>query len=415
MLSHWSILLLISVLASSGTEELGSPNGLEWPEWGGPGRDFSVDVALNPDWTTRPPDVLWKRSLGNGHSAISASEGRLYTAFGARGDETVVALDAATGSTLWSASNSVSYQSHRVDYDGPHATPLVSGGRVIVVSIDASVRCYASDDGALLWSRDLVRDHAVQLPQSGYAASPVRWRDSVLLPGLGGSGPGALALSIVTGETLWAVEKFRSSHASPVIVDFGGRPHAVFHGMDWLFGLDPGSGGVLWKHRLRNNAADNVSFTPLWDSVGNQLILSHGYDRAGARGIRLALEAGSFSVSEAWRNPRLKVNFGNGVLIGRTLFASDGYSPSFLVAIDIDSGNLLFKKRGFQKATFLAVRDQLLILEEDGKLSIASTRGQFNVASTLQLPGLTAWVVPTLLGNTLYQRDRSSITAVRLP
>ncbi len=36
-------------------------------------------------------------------------------------------------------------------------------------------------------------------------------------------------------------------------------------------------------NRLRDGAADNVPFTPLWDAERQQLLLFHGYDEQGAR------------------------------------------------------------------------------------------------------------------------------------
>src|SRR5688572_5164801 len=51
----------------------------DWPQWGGPGRDFQVDApALASSWPPGGPKRLWSRPLGDGYSAILAEGARLY-------------------------------------------------------------------------------------------------------------------------------------------------------------------------------------------------------------------------------------------------------------------------------------------------------------------------------------------------
>ena len=78
------------------------PAAVEWPQWGGPGRDFkSASKGLSTSWPAGGPRKLWTRPLGEGHSSIVADAGRLYTMYREGERESVVALDAATGRTLW--------------------------------------------------------------------------------------------------------------------------------------------------------------------------------------------------------------------------------------------------------------------------------------------------------------------------
>ena len=111
-----------------------------WRQWGGPNRDFLVNVTgLADSWPPEGPPVIWTRPLGTGHSSILADGDRLFTMY-RRGDgrsrsgpweaeETVVAMDAATGATIWE----YTYDSGLEDFSfgsGPHATPLVVGDRL---------------------------------------------------------------------------------------------------------------------------------------------------------------------------------------------------------------------------------------------------------------------------------------------
>ena len=54
----------------------------DWPQWGGPNRDFTVTAPRLADaWPAGGPKRLWTRPLGAGHSSIVADGDRLYTMY----------------------------------------------------------------------------------------------------------------------------------------------------------------------------------------------------------------------------------------------------------------------------------------------------------------------------------------------
>ena len=74
----------------------------DWPSWGGPRGDFTVDAGrLAESWPDEGPPRLWERPLGRGYSAVIVQNGKLYTMYGDGNDDVLVALDVATGKTLW--------------------------------------------------------------------------------------------------------------------------------------------------------------------------------------------------------------------------------------------------------------------------------------------------------------------------
>src|SRR5215203_2661568 len=94
-----------------------------WRQWGGPNRNFIVNsTGLADKWAETGPPVLWARPLGTGHSAILVDDGRLFTMYRAGNgrakqgpwdaEETVIAMDAATGKTIWEHK----YPSRREDF-----------------------------------------------------------------------------------------------------------------------------------------------------------------------------------------------------------------------------------------------------------------------------------------------------------
>src|SRR5713226_10115861 len=83
----------------------------EWPQWGGPTRNFMSDAkGLASTWPSGGPKKRWSRGLGEGHSSILVDDGRLYTQYRPLGvmsvvrrsqEEAIIALEAATGRTVW--------------------------------------------------------------------------------------------------------------------------------------------------------------------------------------------------------------------------------------------------------------------------------------------------------------------------
>ena len=137
----------------------------EWLQWGGPTRDFLYDATgLAETWPAAGPPVIWTRPLGAGHAAIIAGGGRLYTMYrvahgeGGEGpwsrNEAVIALDAATGETLWEHA----YPSDVQDFGqgaGPHATPLLVGDRLFTIGTNKELHVFDAATGEILGGRGI--------------------------------------------------------------------------------------------------------------------------------------------------------------------------------------------------------------------------------------------------------------------
>ncbi len=387
----------------------------QWPHWGGPTRDFRAPASrLAPNWPENGPRRLWSRPLGHGHSSIVAAGDRLFTMWGKGTREHVVCLDAATGEVRWDTAYDVGYVNSNAKYAGPHATPSITGDVVVTVGIDGKVHALDIETGEVRWRRDLLLELDADIPQSGYAASPLLCGDLVLLPGQGTPGYGVIALRIANGSTAWARHGFLSSHATPLLVRIEERDIAVFHGTNRMYGIDPKSGDVLWTVSVRRNAIDNVSFPPLFDAKNSVLLVSHAYDGKGLQAFEVRRNGETWSAKRKWSNRRLKVEHGNGVILGRAAYASDG--SDYIVSVDLDTGRTRFKQRGIPKSTFLAAGDKLLVLDDDGDLHIAKpSEDDLGVLASATVIGPNPWAVPTIVGNTVYVRDRERVVALSLP
>ena len=76
---------------------------------------------------------------------------------------------------------------------------------------------------------------------------------------------------------------------------------------------------------------------------------------------------------------------------------------------------MLWQDRGFSHAMLLHAGNRMLILDEDGTLGLAEVSPKALVVhSRAEILHGPAWTPPTLIGSTLYVRDRHTIAALRV-
>ena len=392
-----------------------------WLQWGGPNRNFTSDVTgLASAWPAGGPRKLWSRPLGEGHSTVLVDGTRLYTMYRPLGataaqrtqEEAVVALDAATGKTVWE----FKYPAPTSDVDfregaGPHATPLIVANRVYAASSRKEIFALDKATGAKVWSHDLRKEYGAPEPGRGYSCSPIAYRTSVIVT-VGGGNQAVAAFDQQSGALLWKSGTFEHAPASPILIDVDGQTQLVVFGGDRVAGMDPASGAILWTHPHKTDWGLNIS-TPVWSD--HLLFVSSAYG-TGARVLELHQAQGKTSVAEKWFSNRMRVHIGTVIRLGGFAYGSSGdFGPAFITAVDMASGKIAWQDRSFARAQLLYADGKLIVLDEDGTLGLAtiSPAGLKVMAKASVLDHL-AWTPPTLVGTKLYVRDRKTIAALEL-
>lgn len=109
-----------------------------------------------------------------GYSGILYEGGRLYTMDRQGAQEVVMALDAATGSTLWECKyESPPHPKHEKEFNsGPRSTPLLVGNRLYTIGCTAKMHCLDADTGKVRWPHDLWKEFEdATFLNHGYASS----------------------------------------------------------------------------------------------------------------------------------------------------------------------------------------------------------------------------------------------------
>jgi len=397
----------------------------EWRQFGGPGRDFQVEASgLAESWPESGPTQVWSRPLGPGHSSVIVDDGRLFTMYrpGAEGEpwadeETVIALDAATGDTVWE----YSYPSAPLNFRfgaGPHASPLVVGDRVFTTGTNKQLHAFDKRTGEVLWSHDLVADFGAPptlirpAVKAGYGTSPTAYKHLVIVTA-GGSDQSVMAFRQDDGAVVWRGGQFLIAPATPILADVSGQTQLIVYGGQTINGLDPDTGDVLWTHGHETQGDMNNS-TPVWGD-DNVLFMTAAYN-SGSRAIRLTREGEDTQVEELYYTTGLKAMFGNVLRLGDYVYGSSGdFGPAFLVALNVTTGEEVWRLRGYGRSSFVHADGKAIMLTEDGQLVLARLSPDgMTVLASADLLETTAWTAPTLVGTRLYVRDRAKIMALDL-
>jgi outer membrane protein assembly factor BamB len=176
---------------------------------------------------------------------VTSAGGRVFLMDRQAGEERVLCLEAASGEPVWEHRYRADYGD--LDYgSGPRASVTLHAGRTYSVGAVGHVRCLDAATGAVVWGKDAVADLAAARPTWGFAASPVVWKDTVILH-LGLPGGAYAAFDLATGAERWRGSADPAGYATPVLARHQGRDLMVGWTPEHIQGLSPDTGEVYWS------------------------------------------------------------------------------------------------------------------------------------------------------------------------
>ena len=387
----------------------------DWPQWGGPTRDFHS--ASGPQfavaWPATGPAKVWSRPLGAGHAQVAVQDGMLYTTYRQGSTEIVIAADAATGATKWEHKYEAPFSSEAGSHGhGPYATPLIVGDRVFTAGSTGILQCLEKRTGQVQWSQDLWAKHGGNRLVYGYASSPLAYRDTVIVP-IGGEGKALAAFRQTDGTLVWKKGDAGNAYSSPQLISVGGLDQVAIVMRQHVVAVNPLNGDVQWSVQHRADYGINIS-TPLWVPESNILVVSSAYG-AGTRALRLTRSGNSVGPRELWHNPKFYVRHANLIHHRGLLWGANGGAETFHAA-DLKTGQIVWQKRAFPRANSVLLPDaRIVILDENGELTLArpSVNGLESLSHAQVLNG-ESWTPPSLVGTRLYVRNRAEMAVFEL-
>ncbi|MBI3405184.1 MAG: PQQ-like beta-propeller repeat protein [Acidobacteria bacterium] len=391
-----------------------------WPQWGGPRRDFTANSkGIANSWPAAGPKKLWSRDLGEGYSAVTEENGRIYTLYRNDRDkkEAVIAMEAASGKTVWENSyDAPLLPKQNIEYGpGPHATPLIVGDRLFAVGGTGKFHALDKNSGKVLWSHDFYSEYGISWGR-GYSCSPLAYKDTVILVlGKNSKVGSVVAFDQKTGSVVWSKQAFDYGPGSPTLITLDGQEQIIAFMASEIVGLNPANGELYWSHTHKSNWGLNIS-TPVF-GPGNLLFCSSAQDYGGGgRMLQLSRSGNNTTVKELWFSPRLGVHISTAVRVGDYIYTTLGdFGPTFLVAINARTGDVKWRERGFARPNIVYADGKLIALDEDGNLGLLqATPEGLKILGRAEVLKKNAWTAPTVVGTRLFIRDRKTIMAFDL-
>jgi len=421
MWSGWRIHLALVVLAV-GAGPSPSLTAQDWPQILGPGRNgIYTGPPIVASFPRTGPPLLWTRDVGAGFAGPAVVAGKLVLFHRVNNRETVEAMDAATGKTVWTFDYPTSYRDDFGFDDGPRAVPVIAGGRVFTHGADGWLHGIEFATGKKLWGIDTRRVFDAPKGYFGVASSPLVDGDRVLVnvggkTGLGspkpGEGGGIVAFDAASGKTLWTSTTDEASYSAPVMAEIAGQRTAVFFTRTGLVAVDPANGTVRYQYRWRARMATSVNAAaPI--VVKDQIFLSASYG-TGA----VLLQVANNSVKPVWSGDESMSNHYS------TSVYKDGYLYGFegrqefgqrLRCVELATGKVMWDVEGFGAGSLLIAGDTLVIMRESGELALAAASPKaFRFNARAQLLAGVVRAFPALADGRYFVRNDRQLSAFDL-
>jgi outer membrane protein assembly factor BamB len=378
----------------------------DWSQFRGPQRDGHVPLPSDHQPFAGLPTPRWNKACGAGHSSI-ITHGQQVITLEQRGDrECLTARHLSDGSDLWEVSENTRWDD-MMSGEGPRSTPTLANGKIYSLFSNGVLTCIDPTLGKTMWKTSVIEED-YNFPEWGISASPLIWKEQVIV-NPGGESGAVKSYSAQSGKLLWQSQlSGRGVYLSPSILTLLGENHLITAVTGKIVSLDPLTGKTRWElpWKIFLNNAQIVQPIAL---SSNSFLLAAGYGK-GAECITLsrAPETGAYLLESGWTSKDLKAKFSNPVLKDGYLY---GFSENLLVCLQAGTGKLMWRGKKYGYGRILVCGEQLIILGSTGELSVvdASPKNFHEVFSEPLLSDTRCWNGPALVNGYLIARNGEEI------
>jgi len=401
--------------------------------------DFTPAAVLAPAYPRPGADLppIWKVELEEGYGGAAIEGDDVFVLDREPGvADTLRVLDLETGTERWTFTYEAPGQH---EYPGSRTRPVVVGDLVYLCGSFGHVHCVDRRTRSAVWSLRLDEDCGGELPEFGWAASPLVHDRLVILPALGAD-VGLVGLDRFTGDEVWRTPAVGYSHSTPATVELLGEAQVLFLASDvqglgsdepapvTISAFEPGSGSLLW---CTTTLLTSVPIPPPVRVDDEHIFVTGGYG-GGSTLLRIRRDGGEYTLEEVFH-----IEKGSQIhppVVHEKhiyLLANENSNESRrrrdrggLTCLDM-TGSELWRTGDdpyFGRGHMMLLGDYILI--QDGqsgilRLCLASPRGysQLATANVFESPPKARrrmWAPMARSGGTLVVRGRTELRCVRL-
>lgn len=368
----------------------------DWPKWLGPdGSNQTSGTGFLSDLNQY--NIAWEKQIGLGYASITVANDKAFAmGHDQEGKETVYCLDASTGKEIWRRS----YEAElipRMHKGGPNASPTIDGDRVFTLSKDGRLYSLKVLDGAVNWEANLVDTFNIKVPNWGFASSPVLHDGRIIV-----SAGKVAALDASNGKKIWvSQEAYHPGYATPVV--FKNDATEFIAAMDGKgLSILTARDGTEIDRRLFKAQFDMQATSPVILERGSQVFIS-----GNMTSELLAFDGNN--LTSKWKTREIKNAMNNSVVADGVIYGVDGKQGSRnsrLVAVSLQSGELIWSKESFGFGNTIGVGEHILSLSESGELAVSGMKkSSFKEYSRRKILDSTCWTTPVFANQRIYVRN----------
>jgi outer membrane protein assembly factor BamB len=391
----------------------------DWPQFRGPqSHGISPETGVPVRWSNSQ-NVKWKAALpGPGHSSPVIFGNRVFLTayrpdrsitrfFSNRGQLVVMALDEATGKTIWEKDVPVSGIEELHSTNAPASPTPVTDGRSLYV--------YFGSKGLLAF--DLNGNKQWELPlgpfpnEWGSASSPVLYGNVLLLNCDTDGDDFLIAVDKNTGKQIWRTSRNGATRAwpTPYVWNANGRDEIVVSGSTRVKAYDPKTGAELWTV---DGLTQWVTPTPV-SAHGLLYVASNGPGGNVVMAIRPGGRGNITKTHVAWRYTRAAPYSSSPVIVGDFLFGVK--NGGVMLCLNARTGQEMWLERlpaqGAYYASPVAAEGRIYVISEDGDATVVAAKPKFEIIASNRM-GERTMASPAISDGVLYIRTDTNLYAI---
>lgn len=351
-------------------------NADNWPAWRGPEGNGVCHESRLPVRFGPTENVTWKTPLPEKcNSTPIVWNDRVFVTSPRDGGKIrcLLCLDRGSGKELWR--HEVPYADQETLHNDNTfcAGSPTTDGTLVYAGFDSAGVVACDFSGNVVWSRDLGKLAHV----FGPAATPVLYKDLVIIHRGPGEPTHIVALNKRTGETVWDTPEVGKNHnlygswSTPVIYRAGDHDEFALSMPGELKGYDPNSGKELW--RCDGLGPSNYPDTAVADDV---LIGVSGFNKS----MMAVRKGGRGDITEThrlWHVAATQQRIGSGVVHEGHLYVAN--ATGIAECIEVASGKTVWKERlgGDLWGSMLLAQDRLYVCNTQGTVFVLAASPTF--------------------------------------